>query len=473
MQFNSWMFAGLLATVWLLHRVLGRKQRSVLLLVASYVFYAAWDWRFVPLLLLLTGVAFSCGILMEHHRKSRKAYLILSLATCLGVLAFFKYCGFFVASTSELLRFLGLNVDKFTLSVVLPVGISFYTFQALAYTIDVYRGDAPATRDIVSFALFVSFFPQLVAGPIERIGHLLPQLQQSRRADLQDIAAAGRLLLTGYFKKVVIADGVAPLVDRIFDAPTAYGGAALLGGIYLFALQIYGDFSGYTDIARGAGRLFGIHLRENFSQPYLSTSITDFWQRWHMSLSAWLRDYLYIPLGGNRKGKWRAHANRLATMLLGGLWHGAGWTYIVWGGLHGLYIIAHRMVAGRIRLARPLGSSARRWRVFRLAEALVTFHMVGVAWVFFRSRSIGAACQYFRIMFSKAFSLQGGGAIWYVLVYGALVLGLDLLCFSTRAGSPFAARVPVVVRGGFYATAIALILFLGGNDARPFIYFQF
>jgi len=281
-----------------------------------------------------------------QNTRTGKMILWGAIAVDLSLLGFFKYFNFFADSAVRLLQILGFEASPVALQILLPVGISFFTFQAMAYTIDVYWGREKAKYSFPLFALYVSFFPQLVAGPIERSTRLIPELQKKRVIYPEQIYSAFQLMLVGYFKKVFIADGVAPVVNRCFDSAGTVSGLALVFGAWLFALQIYGDFSGYTDIARGVSRLFGIELCLNFRQPYLSSNITEFWRRWHISLSSWLRDYLYIPLGGNRKGKYRPYLNNMITMLLGGLWHGANWTFVVWGGLHGLYLAVHKMMMG-------------------------------------------------------------------------------------------------------------------------------
>ncbi len=326
MLFNSVEFALFFAIIvaaywWSLPRF-----RNPILLGASYFFYANWDWRFLGLLLISTVVDFTIGqrLRTAQDPARRKLLLTTSMAVNLGILGLFKYANFFIDSFAELVGGLGLNPNEPFLSVVLPVGISFYTFQTMSYTIDVYRRRLEPVDDIILFATFVAYFPQLVAGPIERARILLPQLQrQDRSINSETVASGLGLILVGLFKKVVLADGVAAAADRAFDDPHSLSFVSVAVGVLAFAIQIYGDFSGYTDIARGVSRLMGIELTLNFAQPYLSRNITEFWRRWHISLSNWLRDYLYIPLGGNRRGTARIYVNLMATMLLGGLWHGA------------------------------------------------------------------------------------------------------------------------------------------------------
>ncbi len=327
-------------------------RRAVL--VASYVFYGYWDWRFCSLLLISTVVDFFVGRAIARVRRSarRKRLLWVSCVVNLGILGFFKYFNFFVDSVQEVAAGLGLSVDFLHLNIILPVGISFYTFQTMSYTIDIYRRKLEPTHSLVDFALFVAFFPQLVAGPIERARNLLPQIAVMGRPTRTQVADGLVLLTVGYFKKVLIGDACGRIVDHIFGQPDLYRSPELLAGLILFSIQIYADFSGYSDIARGLAKLLGIELMKNFEQPYLSANITEFWRRWHISLSSWLRDYLYISLGGNRRGNARTYLNLMTTMLLGGLWHGAAWTFVVWGGLHGLYLAVHKMLR-TLRVAGP------------------------------------------------------------------------------------------------------------------------
>jgi len=328
MTFNSFQFfvflPVVLGTYWLLRR---RHHQNLLLLVASYVFYGWWDYRFLSLLAISTVADFAIAQAMNRTESDRirRRWLFASLGVNLGILGFFKYFNFFVDSAVSVLNSLGLSAHAPTLSIVLPVGISFYSFQTLSYAFDVYRRRLPAERNIITFGLYVAFFPQLVAGPIERAQRLLPQFQAERhRPSPMEVWSGSWLILIGLFKKIVLADGLAMVVQDRFTDPTGHGALSLLLGVYAFSIQIYGDFSGYSSIARGTSRLFGIELMRNFEQPYLSTNITQFWRTWHISLSTWLMDYLYIPLGGSQRGRRRTYINLMLTMLLGGLWHGAG-----------------------------------------------------------------------------------------------------------------------------------------------------
>jgi alginate O-acetyltransferase complex protein AlgI len=349
---------------------------------------------------------------------------------------------------------------------VLPVGISFYTFQTMSYTIDVYRRRMEPTRRFLDFALFVSFMPQLVAGPIERAKHLLPQFASRRTVPrVADLQSGALLVLLGLLKKVAVADAVAPYVNDVFEDPGAASAPMLVVATYLFAIQIYADFSGYTDIARGTARLLGIDLMRNFAQPYLSRDVTEFWRRWHISLSTWLRDYLYVPLGGNRSGLRRTYVNLMLVMLLGGLWHGAAWTFVVWGGLHGTALALHRRLGGRPhRVEMPTWAD--------LVPIIATFHFVCLAWVFFRANSFGDALD----ALAGVVSLRGGGvdasAVAMLGLTGGIVLAIDLVQRHARDQTPML-RWPQYAQGAFYGLCVAAIVLFSGATPVPFIYFQF
>jgi D-alanyl-lipoteichoic acid acyltransferase DltB (MBOAT superfamily) len=470
--FNSIEFLVFLAVVLALYYRLGLRAQNRMLLVASYVFYAWWDWRFLSLLAISTVVDFFCAAAIEasEDRRTRRRLLLISIGTNLGILGFFKYFDFFVTSAVGLLESLGLNASAPVLRVILPVGISFYTFQTLGYTIDVYRGHTRRAHDFFDFALYVSFFPQLVAGPIERSTNLLPQISRVRRVDYSDFQAASQLLLFGYFKKVCIADGVAPYVDHAFSNPAALSSPELLLTTYLFAIQIYGDFSGYTDIARGVARLLGIRLTINFRQPYFSASITEFWQRWHVSLSSWLRDYLYIPLGGNRHGTRRTYRNLMLTMLLGGLWHGAAWHFVVWGGAHGLALALHRFATGH-KVSAPLRTD-RENSVRRALKILGTFHLVCLLWIFFRARDLDHALAYLTAL-GGSFAAPPFEFTYTAVVYLLLIVLIDLPSWQHGEEHPIPSDWPAWQLGAIYAAMITAISFIGAPNVRPFIYFQF
>ncbi len=471
MAFNSIQYAVFLATVvalfWSLRR--HRTVRIVLLLAASYVFYGAWDWRFTSLLALSTVVDYSVGRRLEvaTDQKRRRRLLLVSVITNLTILGFFKYFGFFVDSAATLLEALGLGASRPTLQIVLPVGISFYTFQTMSYTIDVYHRRIRPTKDFIAFATYVAFFPQLVAGPIERAERLLPQLEHpAQRISRSDVAEGIALILLGLFKKVAIADALAPFIDEVYSAPGDAGWMAALGATYAFALQIYADFSGYSDIARGSARLVGIHLVRNFEQPYLSRNVTDFWRTWHISLSQWLRDYLYIPLGGNRKGPRRTLINLFITMLLGGLWHGASWTFVFWGGLHGMYLAVHRIWRGRTPEATSrLPHRSELWSVF------ATFQLVCLAWVFFRADTFTTAIDLLRRIFTLAPGVRPLNGLALLFAAWLVTLAIDIEQRRTGLHVPHIERT--WIRGALAGTAIAGIVLFAGQPAVPFLYFQF
>ncbi|BDD87620.1 MBOAT family O-acyltransferase [Desulfofustis limnaeus] len=388
MLFNSFVFWLFFAAVLVLYRFLDHRWQNRMLLVASYVFYGYWDYRFLALIALSTVVDYvvALGIADSREPRHKKRLLIVSLVCNLGLLGFFKYFNFFVAQAEHLLALIGLPVSTPILSVVLPVGISFYTFQTMSYTIDVYRGRTTPTRDFLDFALYVSFFPQLVAGPIERSYRLLPQILEPRRVSRDDFAEGTYHVLIGLFKKVVVADNMAPIVNSVFSRPPSeLSGTEVLVGLYAFAFQIYGDFSGYSSIAQGTARWLGFKLSWNFRMPYFAVNPSDFWQRWHITLSTWLRDYLYVPLGGNRGTLTITLRNLMITMFLGGLWHGANWTFIVWGLYHGALLVVYRMAAAGSWGGSNLSDCGRAATVLRV---ILFFHLVCLGWLFFRAESI-------------------------------------------------------------------------------------
>ena len=438
------------------------------MLIASYVFYSWWDWRFLTLIWLSTIVDFWTGQRIEDETSNnlKRRYLLLSITTNLGILAYFKYAGFFVDSFVDLMSALGFNLSIEPLRIILPVGISFYTFQTMSYSIDIYRKNMKPTKSLLDFALFVGFFPQLVAGPIVRARDFLTQLATNNRQPIQT-GRATKLILGGLFKKIVIADLLATeIVDGVFRNPAGSTGLETLIGIYGYALQIYGDFSGYSDIAIGIALLLGFQFADNFNQPYRSLSLQDFWRRWHISLSSWLRDYLYIGLGGNRKGKLRTYRNLLLTMLLGGLWHGAAWTFVAWGLLHGGGLVIERAIDERRPENRP--SSA----VGRFIRGFFTFHLVCAGWVFFRSVDIERAFEVFSALgnsWSSAPSMNWGIAT--VLMIGVILQTCKTGIFD-RFWQQFA-EWPAIFQGIAVSVAVVGMDLLGPDGVAPFIYFQF
>ncbi len=397
MLFNSYAFWIFLAVIWAMYKILPHRGQNLLLLAASYFFYGCWDWHFLPLILTTTLVNYYTAIGIENSSdpKRHKLLMAASATVSLGLLAYFKYMGFFAESAAEALKWLGFHPSWSTLNIVLPVGISFYTFQTMSYTIDVYRGQIKATRKFTDFALYVAYFPQLVAGPIERSSSLMPQITNPRRTDKNhkgDFSEGLYLVLVGLFLKVVVADNLGFIADGIFSAEkgTLTGTEALVG-IYCFAFQIYGDFAGYSSIARGVSKWFGIDLMTNFRMPYLARTPSDFWQRWHISLSSWLRDYLYIPLGGNRGSKFKVYRNLMLTMLLGGLWHGAGWTFLAWGGIHGAILCIYKALGDRLKLPGTWG---------RIVATIGFFQLVCLGWLFFRADSFSQAWDMLTLIFT-------------------------------------------------------------------------
>src|SRR5438270_2377903 len=388
MSFITPVYLVFLLIVWAIYWRLDKRGQNILILGSSFFFYGWWDWRFLLLLITTTGIDYAVALKMgrEPMRARRRSWLLVSLVSNLGVLAFFKYFNFFSRSFSELLGALGLAADSVTLHIILPLGISFYTFQALSYTIDVYRGRLEPVRDAVQYYCFICFFPHLVAGPINFAKDLLQQFERNRHFDQAEAADGARQMLLGYFKKMVIADNLAPFVNTVYGNIAHASGWQLLWATYGFAFQIYCDFSGYTDIAIGSAKLFNLHLMRNFAYPYFSQSIPEFWRRWHISLSTWFREYVYISLGGNRTSKLRQAFNIAVVFLLSGLWHGANWTFVIWGALHGFFYLCYWIFAPRVGRE----DEEAPWFV-QAVRILFTFNLVCLAWVFFRAPSLSEA----------------------------------------------------------------------------------
>jgi D-alanyl-lipoteichoic acid acyltransferase DltB (MBOAT superfamily) len=468
--FNSITFAIFFVVVLGAYWMLRFRAQNVLLLIASWVFYAFWDWRFLGLLVFQSLIDFFAGLAIgnSEDERFRKRVLIAAIGLNLAILGFFKYFGFFVDSAINFLEWFGLNPNPPLLEVLLPIGISFYTFQSITYSFDVYRRRLPPTRSILNYSVFVAYFPHMVAGPIQKAKHLLPQIEEPRtRPSLEQIRSGLFLILLGLFKKVAIADAVAIVAAKAFDAPNEASTALLLVGLIAFALQIYGDFAGYTDIARGVSRLFGIELTLNFEQPYLSRNITEFWRTWHISLSTWLHDYLYIPLGGNQHGKLVTYRNLMITMLLGGLWHGASWTFVIWGGIHGLLLSIHRALGGYV----PRGHlDPLKWR--DVPKILFTFALVCLAWVFFRAVDLTTAIDYIEGLFSFR---PGGVGLDDLLIVGVSALFILIIDVSQRLtrDQEVVLRWAPPLRGIAYAMLFVWIVLWSGGEAQPFIYFQF
>ncbi len=479
MLFNSLAFCIFFPLVVAGYFLTPPRARWAWLLAASYVFYAWWKIEYTLLLAFSTLVDYGAARAMGRHatRRGRRPYLLVSLGVNLGVLVGFKYLAFFSESLGTLLHGAGMAYAPVGLNVLLPVGISFYTFQTMAYSIDVYRGAQAPEKHLGRFALYVSFFPQLVAGPIERSTHLLPQFREKMRWNDARVASGLQLMLWGFFKKLVIADRLALYVNEVYAAPGAHAGWPVVLATYFFAFQIYCDFSGYCDIAVGAARVMGYDLRPNFRFPYFATSVADFWRRWHISLSTWFRDYLYLPLGGNRVRKARWAFNILVVFLVSGLWHGAAWTFVVWGAIHGLYLLAERAWQGTRAWLWSFGAPVpTRPGWHRWLAALVTFHLVLVAWVFFRASTFDAALHVFASLvgsanpwrlasinpFGVVLSLAGVGVLLAVMARQQQTGQEDVVPFRSRAG-----------RWLFHAALAASLPLFGVFEEIPFIYFQF
>ena len=490
MIFNSITFLIFLALVLPTYYRLRQRGQNIFLLLASYVFYGWWNWRFVSLLLFSTFFDYWCALWIEGepNRTKRRLFLSFSMIVNLGVLSIFKYFNFFAGSLVHVLDFFGMKASFPVLHIILPVGISFYTFLSMSYTIDVYRGELKATHNPLDFMLYVAFFPHLVAGPIVRASFLLPQCQRARVIKPDEVLNGLWQILMGYVKKVVIADRLAGIVSLGFShasPPFADANAWLM--LYAFAFQIYGDFSGYTDIARGLSKLMGFELIPNFRAPYLVTNPSAFWQHWHISLSTWLRDYLYIPLGGNRRGPWRTYANLMTTMLLGGLWHGAGVAFVLWGFYHGALLAVHRAwhdFTGRGSrqpqesedpLARPLAH--RIWdRTKHILLVFFFFHLTCIGWLLFRTGSlppqfdhVQVVLGYLRAMFH--FSLAGGVSplAQSILLLGGVTLFLQIQNEKMDHFSDWKVRSQAAAT----ALALAAIAGLGVFEGTQFIYFKF
>ncbi|MFQ5411979.1 MAG: MBOAT family O-acyltransferase [Phycisphaerae bacterium] len=493
MIFSSWLFAFFFLGVFIVYWSQStRRGRHLLLLGASYAFYMSWNPWLVTLIIGSTLLDYFIGRAIggcPHSRsRLRKGLLAASLFGNLGVLAIFKYADFFILSLRETLVSVGIQANLSTLSILLPVGISFYTFQTLSYTIDIYRGELTPKKSFIDFAVFVAFFPQLVAGPIVRARDFLPQLETIKRFDWRRLESGTVLFMVGLTKKVLIADNLAGLVDPVFADPSRFVTRDLWLAMFCYGGQIYCDFSGYSDMAIAAARVLGFDLRLNFASPYLATGLSDFWRRWHISLSTWLRDYLYIPLGGSRLGRWLTVRNLMMTMLLGGLWHGASWTFVIWGGIHGLaLVVSKRFGAGGGKPRAETGTLGRHARTLICWAA--TLLIVHVAWVFFRCQPVvppGAVepepttaalerATYFvahlivPARIEEPIWLMNKAPMVCLLV---LMAGMHLYEEWVRRGRP-ALRLPAPIAGMGYAAWIVALVLLSAENTNPFIYFQF
>ncbi len=489
MLFNSFHFVVFFPVVVILYFLLAARYRWAILLAASYYFYMCWKPEYVILIVASTLIDYLAGLRMGRlpEKRKRRKYLILSLVSNLGMLFGFKYLNFFSTEVTALLGQFNIFDGELAFDIVLPIAISFYTFQTLSYSIDIFRGDRQPERHLGIFALYVAFFPQLVAGPIERSTRLIPQLRQTNRFDYGRVSDGIKLMLWGFFKKLVIADRIAVFVDHAYSNPGGESGVTLLFATYLFAFQIYCDFSGYSDIAIGAARVLGYDLMVNFRRPYFAQSIGQFWQRWHISLSTWFRDYLYISLGGNRVSKWRWQYNIMIVFLLSGFWHGANWTFLIWGALHGAFLLVSRFTKPyRDKLVAALRFSDDSL-VLKLIRIALTFHLVLLAWVFFRAESVGDAMTVLlRIVSINSIDLTADLAAgfnfrnvfigWFELAIS--VASLVLLTTVELFQRKDSLRVqlcdrPVWLRWGLCYGLILTIIIFGVSEHAEFIYFQF
>lgn len=479
MFFNSIEYALFFPIVFILYWFVFKKSykiQNLLLVVSSYFFYACWDWRFMFLLAFSTVLDFISGLKIEktHSKINKKIWLVLSVGINLGFLGVFKYYNFFVESFAELLMAIGLTAHISTLNIILPVGISFYTFHGLSYVFDIYNNKIKPCHSWINYSLFVSFFPLLVAGPIERATHLLPQVEKARTFNYRKSIDGLRQILWGLFKKVVIADNCAALADNVFNNPDQYYGSSLVLGAIFFAIQIYGDFSGYSDIALGSARLLGFELLKNFSFPYFSRDIAEFWRRWHISLSSWFKDYVYIPLGGSRGNMIKTIRNTFIIFLVSGFWHGANWTFLVWGGLNALFILPSIIFKSNRRNLDVVAQGRVLPSLTEFLQITSTFLLATFAWIFFRAESIQHAIEFIKNIFTaELFS--------FPKVYSVQVLLLVILFFSIewigRENNYAIEKMGIRVKSRFLRWSfyyfIGALIFLYSGHHQAFIYFQF
>ena len=477
MLFNSISYAIFLPIVFILYWALPHKHRWILLFIASYYFYMSWNAKYVFLIFLTTFVSYLASILIEKYQKYKKLILTVTLIVCLGVLFVFKYFNFFFETLDTIFNVFKIKLNKVTLNLVLPVGISFYTFQTLSYVIDVYRGNIKAEKHFGYYATFVSFFPQLVAGPIERPENLLPQLKEEKKFSYNNATKGLKLMTIGFFKKMVVADNLAYYVDMVYKDLSYYTGFALVLVAIFFTIQIYCDFSGYSDIAKGSARLLNIELMDNFKTPYFSTTIKEFWSKWHISLSSWFKDYIYIPLGGNRCSKIRHYLNLLVTFLISGLWHGANITFVIWGGIHGLLQILEDIL--------HIKKNTKKYSFIWYIRVILVFIIMTFTWVFFRAQNINEALYVFSNMFKgiahplsylRSGIYSFGVKPTYLLVTLTLyllplfiydLLSVNYDCFTLIN------KQNKVTRYTIYFIILFMILLLHYVGEVSFIYFQF
>lgn len=485
MLFNSIEFSIFFPIVFFLYWAVANRRlhlRNFFLILVSYIFYGWWDWRFLSLIIISSSVDYLVGIGLAKETKigKRRFLLLTSIFVNIGLLAFFKYFNFFTESFVEAFRLFGKEFSYSRLNIVLPVGISFYTFQTLSYSIDVYKGKMTPTKNALAFFAFVSFFPQLVAGPIERAKNLLPQFYKKTVFNYDAIRTGLLLLLWGLFKKLVIADNVGIFVDAVYNHPENYSGIYIIYATYFFAFQIYCDFSGYSDMAIGIARMLGFNLMVNFRRPYFSKSLGEFWRRWHISLSTWFRDYVYIPMGGNRVPKWRWYYNLFIVFLVSGLWHGANWTFVFWGAFHGLYMVIESGTAQR----RNTFFQSISFKYFSVIQQVtgffITFNFVVFTWIFFRANSISDAFLLIKNMFkglnlaNLGVSIPGFSLFELIVAFGSIgfLLFMHLLKRKKQL-EDLITDLPLIPRWGFYFFLFFLIVIFGNFSAEKFIYFDF
>ncbi len=482
MLFNSVDFALFLPLVFGLYWLIGAQRvrtQNAFLILAGAVFYGWWDWRFLGLLLFTSGVDFlvALGLEREERTTRRKLFMAVSLVANLGLLGFFKYYDFFITGFNDAFTLLGRPLGLSTLNIVLPVGISFYTFQSLSYTFDVYRRQLPATRDPIIFFAFVSFFPVLLAGPIERARNMIGQFESPRVFDTTLAYDGLRQMLWGLFKKVVIADNCAVLVNAMYDDPGAHSGSTMLIATIFFAFQIYCDFSGYSDMAIGCARLFGFSLMRNFAYPYFSRDMAEFWRRWHISLTTWFRDYLYIPLGGSRGGTGMALRNTMIIFLVSGFWHGANWTFVAWGAINALFFVPLLLTGANRRNTGPIAEGRFFPGIGDALRMLGTFLLACIAWVFFRARNMGEAMEVFKRIFSTSLFDTPELPNLRTVAFGVFGIGVMLLLEwinrDRQHGLQMDGRYTRPVRLGIYYALIALLILMAPIGGGEFIYFQF
>ncbi len=482
MLFNSIDFAIFLPIVFILYWFATNKNlklQNLLIVAASYLFYGWWDWRFLSLILFSTIVDYSVGLglLNQENQTKRKILLWTSILVNLGFLGFFKYYNFFLDNFITAFSFFGTEIQANSLNIILPVGISFYTFQTLSYSIDVYKRKLEPTKDFIAFSAFVSFFPQLVAGPIERATHLLPQFYKKRTFDYSKAVDGMRQILWGLFKKIVIADNCAEFANQIFNNSVDMNGSTLVLGALFFTFQIYGDFSGYSDIAIGTSRLFGFDLMRNFNFPYFSRDIAEFWRRWHISLSTWCRDYLYIPLGGSRGGTWMKVRNTFIIFIVSGFWHGANWTFVVWGALNAVYFLPLLLTNNNRNNLETVAQGKLFPNIKELLFMLLTFALTVFAWIFFRANNIGHAIGYIsEILSPSLFSIPKFAGMGRALTTIILVAIFVLVEWKGREGQYAISNLGIKwkrpIRYAMYYAIVIAIFWFGGKE-QQFIYFQF